>query len=78
MRLRRAIDNAVGSRAFGAAISSGEGSRRKVRFPTQRRLLRPQRAAILLRDGEFVLKYFLLRKAIRPRVSAKASARSSD
>ena len=33
MRLRRAIDNAVGSRAFGAAISSGEGSRRKVRLP---------------------------------------------
>jgi hypothetical protein len=29
-------------------------------------------------DGEFVLKYFLLRKAVRPRVSAKASARSSD
>jgi hypothetical protein len=32
MRLRRAIDNAVGSRAFGAAISSGEGSQRKVGF----------------------------------------------
>ena len=32
MRLRRAIDNAVGSRAFGAAISPGEGSRRKVGF----------------------------------------------
>jgi hypothetical protein len=29
MRLRRAIDNAVGTRAFGAAISSGEGSQRK-------------------------------------------------
>ena len=29
MRLRRAIDNAVGSWAFGAAISSGEGSLRK-------------------------------------------------
>ena len=48
MRLRRVIENAVGSRAFGAAISSGEGSRRKVRFPTQRRLLHPQQAAILL------------------------------
>ena len=32
MRLGRAIDNAVGSRAFGAAISSGEGSQRKVGF----------------------------------------------
>ena len=35
-------------------------------------------APLAPRDGEFVLKYFLLRKAVRPRVSAKASARSSD
>ena len=35
-------------------------------------------APLAPRDGEFVLKYFLLRKAIRPWVSAKASSRSSD
>ena len=29
-------------------------------------------APLAPRDGEFVLKYFLLRKAIRPRVSAKS------
>ena len=76
MRLRRAIDNAVGSRAFGAAISSGEGSQRKVGFRVGcsihnklrfwRRRSRARVMQINPRNGPTFLKYFLLGKAIHP------------
>ena len=82
MRLRRAIDDAVEAGRLVLRFLRGKFAE-EGRLP--RRLFDPQQAAIFgvvahgralmqinPRNGPTFLKYFLLRKAIHPRVSAKA------